>query len=110
MFKDASVVRQKELDLLGQVSEELAKLLSIRKPQGIELLQTYSSTFDEVLTAMKGKLDAMKADVQMEETLQLKLKTKKEAQVAGLMLTSASAETIYKQQKAETIYKQQKAD
>ena len=30
---------------------------------------------------MKGKLDAMKADVQMEETLQLKLKTKKEAQV-----------------------------
>jgi len=102
MFKDASVVRQKELDLLSQVSEELAKLLSIRKPQGIELLQTYSSTFDEVLTAMKGKLDAMKADVQMEETLQLKLKTKKEAQVAGLMLTSASAETIYKQQKAET--------
>lgn len=102
-YKDSSVVRQKELDKLEQVTQELDKLVAVRAgSEEMELLQTDSSKFDAIIADMKKKLAGMRADVELEETFQLKLKTMREKEVNNLMVTSAATETAYKQQVAET--------
>jgi len=100
--EDADKLRAEELKTIEEAKKMVTELINVRQPAGLEDLQTEIKRANSATEKLKTILKTLRQDVNMEETMQLRLLNMMKAAELKARMDMKKAETKWNAQKIAT--------